>query len=155
MDSQNFLSAVERHFQKSEYIAIKHQSFKMVTAPKNLRLENAHLYTFLSNGQDVSEKLFSSLADYAKSAAFYNKSSNGERLYVLCVFSKNSFSDKERELFDKVRKFSSVSLIPAGHISGEGCAVFPKKPPVFASNELKKVLQYSQSILKLSRFTEN
>lgn len=146
MDSQNFLSMVERHFQKGEYIAIKHKSFKMVTAPKNIKLENANLYAFLSNGQDVDTSLLSALADYAKSAAFYNK--KGEKIYVLCVFSKDSFSPNELVLFDKVKRVGEVHLIATGHTVGESCAVFPKNAPIFASSELKKVLQYSQSILK-------
>ncbi len=148
MDSQNFLSSVERHFQKGEYIAIKHKRFKMVTAPKAKKLEDAHLYTFLSNGQDVDKELLSSLADYAKSVTFLGKDSKGQKIYVLCVFSKDSFSADELALFDKVKRFGEVSLIAAGHTAGEDSAVFPKSAPIFASNELKTILQYSKSILK-------
>ncbi len=148
MNAQSFFARVERHFQKAEYIAIRHLGFKMLSAPKALEEENLRLYAFLSSGQKANAKLLEELADYAKSVAFYKNAKSAQKVYALCLFAADEFSAVQAELLRKVKVHGGVTVIPAGYCVKDGSVIICDKAGILASAQTKKVLNLTQTIVK-------
>lgn len=148
MNSQSFFANVERHFQKAEYIAIRHLKFKMLSAPKALEQDSVRLYAFLSSGQRASASLLEELADYAKSVAFYKNSTASQKVYALCLFAKDEFSEGELQLFKKLNTHGGVTVIPAGYCVKDGSIIICDKAGILACAQTKKVLNLTQTIVK-------
>lgn len=147
MQSQYGYNLAEWYFQKGEYIAIGHDSFKMLSSPKGEQFEGGRLYAFLGNGGVVSEKLISSLCDYAKSACFYKSESRNDKIYVLCLFSKNEFTQCERELMLKNgRSVCGTVCFTAGFESLTQNVYKSQKPPLFASELSRKAFNIFNKI---------
>ena len=148
MNSQSFFAGVERHFQKAEYIAIRHLKFKMLSAPRALEQEPIRLYAFLSSGQRVSASLLEELADYAKSVAFYKNAKAAQKVYAVCLFAADEFSPAQAELLSKVKTFGGVTVIPAGYCVKDGSIIVCNKAGILSSAQTKKILKLTQEILK-------
>lgn len=148
MDVQAFFSSVERHFQKAEYIAIRHLGFKMLSAPKRFENEACRVYAFLSNRQKAGAKLTEELADYAKSVAFYKSSQDNQKVYAICLFAAEDFSASQTEIFSKVKTHNGVTIIAVGYCEKDGKVIIPKKAGLLASVQTKKILEFAQTIVK-------
>lgn len=148
MNAQSFFARVERHFQKAEYIAIRHLGFKMLSAPKALEQENLRLYAFLSNGQKASAKLLEELADYAKSVAFYNNTKKSQKVYAFCLFVAEEFSASEAQLFSKIKTHNGVTVISAGYSLSDGKVTICDKAGTLSGAQTKKILRLIQTTLK-------
>ena len=148
MNAQSFFALIERHFQKAEYISIRHLGFKMLSAPKALEQENVRLFAFLSNGQKASAKLLEELADYAKSVAFYKNCKYGQKIYAFCLFAADDFSASQIELFKKIKSHNGVTIISAGYSLSDDKITICSKAGALASAQTKKILKLAQEILK-------
>lgn len=148
MDVQSFFASVERHFQKAEYIAIRHLNFKMLSAPKGLEHDSFRVYAFLSNGQRASKKLTEQLADYAKSVAFYHNCKDSQKVYAFCLFAADDFGSEQTALFKKITKHNDVTVISAGYCLKDGKVIICDKAGVLTSGQTKKVLNLIQTIVK-------
>ena len=148
MNAQSFFATIERHFQKAEYISIRHLGFKMLSAPKALEQENVRLFTFLSNGQKANAKLLEELADYAKSVAFYKNCKDGQKVYAFCIFAADDFSTSQSELFNKIKTHNGVTVISAGYSLADGKITVCSRAGALASAQTKKILKLAQEILK-------
>lgn len=148
MDVQTFFTSIERHFQKAEYISIKHFGFKMLSAPRAFESESCRVYAFLSNGQKPSAKLTDELADYAKSVAFYNNTKDSQKVYALCIFAMDDFSTSQAELFTKIKTHNGVTVISAGYSKKDGSVIVCDRAGILTSAQTKKVLKFIQTIVK-------
>ena len=148
MNAQSFFARIERHFQKAEYIAIRHLSFKMLSTPKALEEENLRLYAFLSNGQKANAKLLEELADYAKSVAFYKSTKSGQKVYAFCLFAAEEFSESEAQLFTKIKTYNGVTVISAGYSLSDGKVTVCDKAGALTGAQTKKILNFLRSTLK-------
>lgn len=148
MNAQSFFALVERHFQKAEYIAIRHLKFKMLSAPKALEQEPIRLYAFLSSGQRASASLLEELADYAKSVSFYKNTSAAQKVYAVCLFAKDEFSESELQLFKKLKTHGGTGIIAAGYSLSDDKLTICDKAGALSSAQTKKILKLTQEILK-------
>ncbi len=147
MQSQFGFNTAEKYFQKGEYIAIGHDSFKMLSHPKSSAFEGCRVYAFLGNDVRVNEKLLSSLCEYAKSASFYKSDKKDQKLYVLCLFSKDEFGASERTLLCKNgRNINGTFCFSAGLESVSSKVFKSQKPPLLASAKCRSTFSLFNKI---------
>ncbi len=145
MDKHLYISMLERHFQKGEYITIGHKSFKMLSAPKDFE---GKLYCFIVSGEKVKSELLLSLCDYAKSVAFYDDPQKKDKIYALPIFIGENLPSSS--LLNKGQKIGGVYLLPAAISLCDGAVLIAKKFPLLNSAHLKKLNSYAKKLLNLS-----
>ncbi len=139
MENQSYLSALERQFQKSEYISIAKKSYRMFTAPSR-PLGDVRLFCFVLKGEKQSDELLKKLAAYAQSVAFYDGVKK-ERVYVIALFEGS-------DLKLKPVRADGALVLPCAFDSEDGKLLISETFPLLRREEFKKLYSFSKNIFK-------
>lgn len=136
---QNYLSALERQFLKSEYISIAKTSFRMLSAPSR-GYEGARLFCFVLKSERQSGELLKKLADYANSVAFYDGDKK-DRVCVIALFEAPSLKlAPSRE--------SGALMLPCAFDTEKQRLILPDSLPLLRREEFKKLSAFTKNIFK-------
>ncbi len=140
MEKQSYLSALERQFQKSEYISIAKNSYRMFTAPSR-KVGDARLFCFVLKSEKQSDELLKKLAAYAQSVAFYDGVKK-EKVYVVALFEDSGLKLKP------VRADGAL-VLPCAYDNDAGKLLLGENFPLLRREEFKKLYNFTKNILRI------
>lgn len=149
MDIQAYSAAVERQFQKSEYISIKHTSVKMFTSPKFFKGENCRLFAFVVNGTAPSADLTQKLCDYALSVAFYDDPQKKSKIIVLPLFICEEFSGDALALVNTKAKKIGGAFCLTSIFNAQSSQLKIQKLPIMSSSFIKEISLFVKKTFEL------
>jgi hypothetical protein len=140
MEKQSYLSALERQFQKSEYISIAKKSYRMFTAPSR-PLSDVRLFCFVLKSEVQSDGLLKKLAAYAQSVAFYDGVKK-ERVYVIALFEGS-------DLKLKPVRADGALVLPCAYDLEKEKLLLVESFPLLRRDEFKKLYNFTKNILRI------
>ena len=148
MNIQAYSAEIERQFQKSEYISIKHTSVKMFSSPKFFKGENCRLFAFIVNGKTPSADLTKKLCDYALSVAFYDDPQKKSKVIVLPLFICENSSRTDSVLNLRAKKMGGAFCL-ASVFDLEKNELKMQKLPVISNAFSKNVQSFAKNTFGL------
>lgn len=146
MQYQNYLSNIERHFQKGEYISIAQLGAKMLWQPVGVQSKDK-LFCFVINSAAPSSDLIKNLANYAKSVTFYESDKKSEKISVITLFVYKNISDRKASFFEKGVKVGAVNVLPLAFDLEKEELLVPSKFPLLSSRDFENIIAFSKKAL--------
>lgn len=147
MEYQGYLSKIEGHFGKSEYISIAQTSVKMLWRPaKKLDTE---LFCFVLNKGDLNSRLCNELAKYALSVTFYDKEKTGKTGIIVLSVGRGVSDKTAAFLTKKAQKLDGVAILPAAFDLNEQKLVYCENFPILFNKEFKTLSAFAEQKLKI------
>ena len=140
MEQYSYLSALERQFQKSEYISIAKKSYRMFTAPART-LGEIRLFCFDLKSERQSDELLKKLAAYAQSVAFYDGVKK-EKVYVIALFNG-------AELKLKAVRADGALVLPCAFDLQSAKLIISESLPLLRREEFKKIYSFTKNIFNI------
>lgn len=149
MDQQSYLAAVERLFEKSEYITIKKLPVKLLTAPRVDARVPGRLFCFIVRDAAPDMALCTALARYALSLSFYDDAERRRKDAVLVLFPVSSLDEGAKALLSqRCKKIGSAACLPAVFDLSQNTLHCARKFPPFGGGEFQSLCTFAHKFLQ-------